>query len=117
MAYQLEVLDLLNDLNERGRTIIMVLHDLNHACRYAHHIVAMRKGVIMAQGTPQEVMTPELIQEVFQLNCRIVPDPISGTPLCVPIGRKHQSAAPAANGRTSLMPTFRADQPVLTAAG
>jgi iron complex transport system ATP-binding protein len=90
LAYQLEVLDLLQDLNERGRTIIMVLHDLNQACRYADHIVAMRNGAIMAQGAPQEVMTPELIKEVFQLNCQIVPDPISGTPLCVPIGRKHQ---------------------------
>jgi iron complex transport system ATP-binding protein len=119
MAYQLEVLDLLNDLNERGRTIIMVLHDLNHACRYAHHIVAMRKGVIMAQGTPQEIMTPELIQAVFQLNCRIVTDPISGTPLCVLIGRKHQAAisASTSNGRASLLPTFQNNQPVLTAAG
>jgi iron complex transport system ATP-binding protein len=117
LAYQLEVLDLLNDLNERGRTIIMVLHDLNQACRYAHHMVAMRNGVIMAQGTPQAVMTPQLIREVFQLNCQVVADPISGTPLCVPIGRKHQATAPAANGRASMLPLLHNDPPVWVAAG
>jgi iron complex transport system ATP-binding protein len=115
LAYQLEVLDLLHDLNERGRTIIMVLHDLNQACRYAHHIVALRNGVIMAQGAPQVVMTPALIKEVFQLNCQIVSDPISGTPLCVPIGRKHQAPAQASAERGSMMPTFHDSQPVLAA--
>jgi iron complex transport system ATP-binding protein len=117
LAYQLEVLDLLNDLNERGRTIIMVLHDLNQACRYAHHVVAMRNGVIMAQGTPQTVMTPALIKEVFQLNCQIVADPISGTPLCVPIGRKHQAAASGSSGRAVTLPVAYNEQPVLVAAG
>lgn len=116
LAYQLEVLDLLHDLNERGRTIIMVLHDLNQACRYAHHVVAMRNGVIMAQGAPQAVMTPELIKEVFQLNCQIVTDPISGTPLCVPIGRKHQAPAQAIDERNSTMPTLHDSPPVLAAA-
>jgi iron complex transport system ATP-binding protein len=116
LAYQLEVLDLLHDLNERGRTIIMVLHDLNQACRYAHHVVAMRNGAIMAQGSPQTVMTPELIKEVFQLNCQIVTDPISGTPLCVPIGRKHQ-APPVSIGHASMLTLLPNDQPVLVAAG
>ena len=117
LAYQLEVLDLLHDLNERGRTIIMVLHDLNQACRYAHHVVAMREGVIMAQGAPQTVMTAELIKEVFQLNCQIVPDPISGTPLCVPIGRKHQAAHTAAVAQRASLPTRQHEQAVWVAAG
>lgn len=116
LAYQLEVLDLLHDLNERGRTIIMVLHDLNQACRYADHIVAMRNGVIMAQGAPETVMTPELLKEVFQLNCQIVPDPISGTPLCVPIGRKHQGIA-ASRAIVAKLPLPHNKQPVLMAAG
>ena len=117
LAYQLEVLDLLHDLNERGRTIIMVLHDLNQACRYADHLVAMRAGVIMAQGAPKEVMIPELVKEVFQLDCQIVPDPISGTPLCVPIGRKHQAAIRANNDHTTLLTMPHTSQPVLSAAG
>lgn len=87
LAYQMEVLDLLHELNEQGRTIVMVLHDLNQACRYAHHLVAMREGQVVAQGAPEEVMTEALVQRVFALNARIVPDPITGTPLVVPIGR------------------------------
>ena len=87
LAYQIEVLDLLVDLNERGRTIVMVLHDLNHACRYAHNLVAMREGEIQAQGKPVDVMTELMVEQVFRLNARIVPDPVTGTPMCVPIGR------------------------------
>ncbi len=117
LAYQLEVLDLLHDLNERGRTIIMVLHDLNQACRYAHHVVAMRSGAIMAQGTPQDVMTPEVVKEVFQLNCQIVADPISGTPLCIPIGRKHQAKPYTTNGTTAVATRLPTNQPLLSAAG
>ena len=115
LAYQLEVLDLLHELNERGRTIIMVLHDLNQACRYADHVVAMRAGEIVAQGSPETVMTPTLLKEVFQLNCQIIADPISGTPLCVPIGRKHQARVAHTESR---MPAMTAhEQPILMAAG
>ncbi len=87
LAYQIEVLDLLVELNQRGRTIIMVLHDLNHACRYAHHLVALREGEIQAQGAPANVMTESMVENVFRLRARIVPDPVTGTPMCVPIGR------------------------------
>lgn len=87
LAYQIEVLDLLRELNRQGRTIVMVLHDLNQACRYAHYLVAMRAGEIHAQGTPAEVMTAEMVRTVFELDACIVPDPVSGTPMCVPIGR------------------------------
>lgn len=92
LAYQLEVLDLLQDLNEQGRTIVMVLHDLNQACRYADHLVAMRQGEIVAQGAPSLIVDEALIREVFQMECHVTVDPITGTPLCVPIGRKHRKA-------------------------
>ena len=88
LAHQVEVLDLLVDLNQReGRTIVLVLHDLNHACRYAHHLIAMRGGEIIAEGAPAGIVTPELVTDVFGLPCRIIADPVSGTPMVVPIGR------------------------------
>jgi iron complex transport system ATP-binding protein len=88
LAHQVEVLDLLYDLNQtQGRTIVMVLHDLNQACRYADYLVAIASGRIYAQGTPAEIMTEEMIQQVFMLECRIITDPVVGTPMCIPIGR------------------------------
>jgi iron complex transport system ATP-binding protein len=87
LAYQIEVLDLLQELNEHGRTIIMVLHDLNQACRYAHHLIAMREGKIVVQGEPSVVMTEEMVQTVFGVDARIVSDPVTGTPMCIPNGR------------------------------
>lgn len=89
LAHQIEVLDLLYDLNQHeGRTIVMVLHELNQASRYGDRIIAMKAGQIHAQGSPKEVMTETLVKEVFGLDCRIVDDPVAGTPLCIPIGRK-----------------------------
>jgi iron complex transport system ATP-binding protein len=67
----------------------MVLHDLNLAARYADHLVAMREGKVVAAGTPAEIVTPELVRDVFGLDSQVVPDPVSGTPLVVPIGRHH----------------------------
>lgn len=103
LAYQLEVLDLLVELNQRGRTIVMVLHDLNHACRYAHHLVALCNGEIRAQGTPVQVMTEAMIEDVFHLRSCIVPDPVTGTPMCIPICRvrlyaQMQTGTPLQNG-------------------
>ncbi|NJN73584.1 MAG: ABC transporter ATP-binding protein [Limnothrix sp. RL_2_0] len=89
LAHQIEVLDLLYDLNQReGRTIVMILHELNQACRYGDHLIAMHSGQVYAQGDPHSVMTEELVKTVFGLNCRIVEDPVAGTPLCIPMGRK-----------------------------
>lgn len=86
LAHQVEVLDLLARLNhEEGRTIVAVLHDLNLACRYADHIVAMRDGAIVAEGEPAAIVTPELVAEVFRLEAHVVPDPLTGTPLVVPV--------------------------------
>ncbi|GAB1422365.1 hypothetical protein MASR2M15_25950 [Anaerolineales bacterium] len=90
MAYQIDVLDLLDDLNEQGRTIIMVLHDLNQAARYADSLVALRGGQIVTQGTPEQVMTPENIRQVFGLETIVIKDPITQTPMCIPIGRRHK---------------------------
>lgn len=93
MAHQIDVLDLLDDLNANGRTIVMVLHDLNQAARYADTMVALRGGQVVTQGTPADVMTAETVQEVFGLEARIVPDPVTGTPMCVPVGRRARQVA------------------------
>jgi iron complex transport system ATP-binding protein len=88
--HQVEVLDLLTDLvRTGGRTIVVVLHDLNLACRYADHIVAMKAGQIVAEGRPVEVMTENVVRDVFGMASRIVVDPVSDTPMIVPIGRHH----------------------------
>jgi len=88
LAHQIDVLDLLVDLNaEHGRTIVLVLHDLNQACRYAHHLIAMSQGRIIASGPPSEVVGEDLVHEVFSLRCRVIPDPVSNTPMVLPIGR------------------------------
>lgn len=85
MAHQLEVLHLLQKLNrEEGRTIVMVVHDLNHASRYAHHIVAIKEGTVISAGTPAQVVTPNVLREVFAIEADIVNDPRSGVPLCLP---------------------------------
>jgi iron complex transport system ATP-binding protein len=97
LAHQVEVLDLLADLNRRdGRTIVLVLHDLNQACRYSHHLIAMRTGRIAAEGAPAGLVTEELVHEVFDLPCRVVDDPVSGTPMVIPIGRHLDVGAEAA---------------------
>ena len=87
LSHQIEVLDLVRTLNaERGRTIVMVLHDLNLAARYSDNIVAMQDGVVVAAGTPEAVITPEMLREVFGLDARVIADPVTGKPLVVPIG-------------------------------
>lgn len=88
VSHQVDVLDLLVDLNRRrGTTIVMVLHELNLAARYAEHLVAMVDGRIHAAGAPGNVLTEDTVAAVFDLHARVVPDPVSGTPLVVPIGR------------------------------
>jgi iron complex transport system ATP-binding protein len=85
MAHQLEVLHLLQKLNEKNnRTIVMVVHDLNHAARYAHHMIAIKSGVVRGEGTPIEVITPDIMRDVFNIEADIVPDPRTGVPLCLP---------------------------------
>ncbi len=86
IAHQVEVMDLCAQLHADGRTLVAVLHDLNQACRYATHLVAMRDGAILAEGPPAEIVTAELVETVFGLPCRIVEDPEAGTPLVIPRG-------------------------------
>lgn len=89
LAHQMEVLDLLYDLNQQeGRTIVIVLHELNQACRYGDHLIALKDGQIYAQGHPQQIMSEHLVGEVFGIDCKIISDPVAGTPLCIPIGKK-----------------------------
>lgn len=89
IQHQIDVLDLCADLHEqRGRTLVAVLHDLNQAARYATHLIAMKDGRIEAQGPPAEIITTELVERVFGVRCRIIDDPESGTPLVVPAARR-----------------------------
>ena len=88
MTHQIEILDLLFELNEKeGRTILMVLHDLNLACRYAHNIVAIKDTKIFDQGKPEVVVNCGLVKNVFGMDCQVTIDPLFGTPLCIPFGK------------------------------
>jgi len=88
ITHQIEVLDLCATLHEQqGATMVAVLHDLNHACRYATHLIAMRDGAIVAEGPPGEIVDAALVERVFGLRCRVIPDPETGTPLVIPAAR------------------------------
>jgi iron complex transport system ATP-binding protein len=106
MAHQIEVLHLLRRLYESGHTIVLVVHDLNLAARYAHHLIAMRAGKLVAQGPPSEIMTPELLREVFNVAADVVRDPRTGVPLCLPydVYSDTTTPAPANNGMSQIQP-------------
>lgn len=88
MTHQIDILDLLFQLNEKEkRTIVMVLHDLNLACRYAHNIVAIKEKKIFAQGKPELIINDKLVRHVFGMECDVIVDPHYGTPLCIPFGK------------------------------
>ncbi|MDO3445275.1 ABC transporter ATP-binding protein [Agrobacterium sp. V1] len=92
IAHQLEILDLLRKLNtDEGRTIVMVVHDLNHAAQYADHLVALADGGILATGSPSALLTPHLINAIFGVEAMVIPHPADGTPLCLPLGSKSNS--------------------------
>ncbi|MFJ4487188.1 ABC transporter ATP-binding protein [Streptomyces longwoodensis] len=96
IQHQIDVLDLCAELHEeQGRTLVAVLHDLNHAARYATHLVALKAGRVVAQGTPREVVTAELVEEVFHLRCQVIDDPETGTPLVVPAARRARARVAA----------------------
>jgi iron complex transport system ATP-binding protein len=96
LTHQVEVLDLLLEINRtRGTTIVMVLHDLNLAARYADLLVVMREGRVLTSGTPAAVLTPSTIQAAFGLDAAVVPDPVCGSPMVVPVGRFHRPTADA----------------------
>ena len=109
LAHQVEVLDLLHRLRaERGRTVVAVLHALNQAARYAGHLIAMRDGAVVAAGEPREILTADLVRDVFGLDCVVVPCPVSGAPLVVPAltqtGSTHAAPAQTAPTQTSAVP-------------
>ncbi|HEU0257231.1 MAG TPA: ABC transporter ATP-binding protein [Microbacteriaceae bacterium] len=92
IAHQVELLDLVATLNEeRGCTVVMVLHDLNQAARYADHLVAMRGGQIVAAGPPGEIVTEQMVRRVFGMECRVLRDPVEGTPVIIPAGRRRRA--------------------------
>ncbi|HEY0216090.1 MAG TPA: ABC transporter ATP-binding protein [Cellulomonas sp.] len=110
VAHQIDVLDLCRDLHEeQGRTLVAVLHDLNHAARYATHLIAMRDGEVVAEGTPHEVVTEPLVEAVFGLACRVIEDPVTGAPLVLPLDRRRTrreaATAPAPSGARSVVPS------------
>jgi len=118
MAHQLEVLQLLRKLNEEeNRTVVMVVHDLNHATRYAHHMVAIKRGKVIAEGAPENVVTQEMLREVYGIEADIVPDPRTGVPLCLPYGLAGETpaepaspSAPARKGASAATGFTRGDQ-------
>ncbi|MFF7361438.1 ATP-binding cassette domain-containing protein [Streptomyces sp. NPDC008125] len=89
LAHAIDVLDLVDDLHESGRTVVMVLHDLNLATRYSDNLIVMREGAILAQGHPRDVITADLLREAFGLRAEVIDDPVGDRPLIVPIGRTH----------------------------
>ena len=93
LQHQIEVLDLCAQLHASGRTLVAVLHDLNQACRYATHLIALRDGRVVARGAPEEVVDAELVEQVFGVRCRVIDDPETGTPLIIPTAPASQLPA------------------------
>ena len=90
IAHQYELMELLRDFHEDGKTVVTVLHDLNQAARYADHLIGMQQGKVITTGMPQDVLTKELVKEVFGLDAMICPDPATGTPNVVPLDPRAQ---------------------------
>lgn len=102
LAHQLEVLDLLADLNHQaGKTIVMVLHDLNHAAMYSDHLIAMHEGRVASAGPPADVLDEALLRDLFGVDCRVVTDLVHGAPTIVPIGRHGRFVAGSEDGRSA----------------
>ncbi|WP_406088003.1 ABC transporter ATP-binding protein [Kitasatospora purpeofusca] len=105
LRHQLDVLDLVSDLHaQAGRTVVMVLHDLGQAARYADHLVVLKDGRLAAAGPPADVLTAELVESVFQVACQVVPDPETGTPLVVPRARSRRATPAVAPAAASAVP-------------
>jgi iron complex transport system ATP-binding protein len=96
LGHQLEVLELVHDLARAGRTVVLVLHELSTACRYADHLVAMLDGRVVAEGPPAAVVTPELVQHLYGVEAVVMRDPVAGTPVVCPVRRVSESARRAA---------------------
>lgn len=91
LAHSIEVLDLINQLRRTlHRTVVMVLHDLNLAIRYSDNLIVLRDGALIATGSPQDIITSDLLMEVFDLDAVVIEDPVVGGPLIVPRGPVHR---------------------------
>ncbi|MFC3798727.1 ABC transporter ATP-binding protein [Cohnella sp. GCM10012308] len=102
MAHQIEVMNLLEKLNrEQKRTIIMVVHDLNHAARFSQHLVALKRGTVLYEGHPEVVMTPDMLRDVFGIDADVIPDPRTGAPLCLPYGLAENVAQASVAGQSA----------------
>jgi len=93
LGHQVEVFELIRHLAAQGRTVVMAVHDLSQACRYADHLVAMRDGKVIAQGAPADVVTPELVRHLYGIDCTLVTDPLTGTPVIAAIHRTPSTVA------------------------
>ncbi|MBZ6133463.1 ABC transporter ATP-binding protein [Streptomyces olivaceus] len=110
ISHQVEVLDLLTDLNRtRGTTIVMVLHDLNLAARYADRLIALASGGLHAAGPTEDVMTRDMVRSVYGMESRVIEDPVSGRPLVLPIGRHHTRTADDGTADEGTAPAGTAD--------
>lgn len=85
LTHQIELMEMMRLMNIQGKTIIVVLHDLNQACRYCDHLVVMKNGKIVAQDSPDRIFNSELLEQVFELNAMVMKDPIAGKPMCIPL--------------------------------
>ncbi|WP_407292562.1 ABC transporter ATP-binding protein [Stutzerimonas zhaodongensis] len=92
LGHQIEVFELIRQLAAAGKTIVMVVHDLSSACRYADHLVAMHRGRIVVEGAPGQVVTPELVQTLYGIHCTLMRDPLHGTPIIAAISRAGANA-------------------------
>ncbi len=84
LSHQVELMNMMRAMNDKGKTVVVVLHDLNQACRYCDHLVVLKEGAIVAEGDPESVFDAELLSDVFNLKATVIPDPIAGTPMCIP---------------------------------
>ena len=85
LSHQIELLEMMQKMNRNGKTIVVVLHDLNQACRYCDHLVVMKKGQLIAQGKPQYIFNSQLLKSVFNLDAMIINDPVANKPMCIPL--------------------------------
>lgn len=88
LGHQIEVFELIRDLAAAGKTVVMVVHELSSACRYADYLVAMKNGRIVAEGAPIKIVTPELVEDLYDVRCTLMQDPLSGTPLIAGVSRR-----------------------------
>jgi iron complex transport system ATP-binding protein len=88
LGHQIEVFELIRELAAAGKTVVMVVHELSNACRYADYLVAMKEGAIVAEGVPSEIVTPALVEHLYAVRCTLIQDPLTGTPLIAGVSRR-----------------------------